>query len=164
MGSREGAPCWVSGKEGKAGNRWTVPPTKQVLVGQGPVMGTAESEPWAGQDGVCFPSEPLHQASLPGEDDFSTDDDSFSEHTSWVPALLKSPVHSCPLTPGSFLQTSTSISFCDILTQRSHLFVNINTNTYIFILPHPPPTEVYYTHPSKSLFPLARVLWRFLQI
>lgn len=102
MGSREGELWWVSGKEGKAGNRWAVPLTMQSLVGQGPVMDAAESEPWAGQDGVCFPSEPLHQASLPGEDDSSAGDDSFSEHTSWVPALLKSPIHFCPLTPGSF--------------------------------------------------------------
>ena len=162
MGSREGAPWWVSGKEGKAGNRWTVPPPKQVLVGQGPVMGAAELEPWAGQDGVCFPSEPLHQAWR-----------RWFQCRRWfflrthLLGTSSSEVSRPLLSADTWLfspEASSSISFCDILTQRSHLFVNINTNTYIFILPHPPPTEVYYTHPSKSLFPLARVLWRFLHI
>ena len=63
MGSREGELRWVSGKEGKAGNRWAVPPTMQSLVGQGPVTDTAES--WyfrleAGLSGVWDESQKPH--------------------------------------------------------------------------------------------------------
>ena len=47
---------------------------------------------------------PAPGAGLRGEDGSNVGGDSFYEYTSWVPALLKSPIHSCLLIPGPFPQ------------------------------------------------------------
>lgn len=137
MGSREGELWWVSRKEGKAGNRWAVPPNHaescwpRSCHGCGRVRTLSRSgwgllSLWA-----PAPGKPAWRRWLQCGRWFFL----------WTHLLgtSSSEVSHSLLSPDTWLfspEASTSISFCDILTQRPHLFVNINTNTYIFI---PPP-------------------------
>lgn len=103
---------------------------------------------------LCFPSASQRLASAWPGGSPEVGGNSFSEHPSQVPALLKSPIHSCPLIPGSFPQ--------------KHPLILVSGT---FLYRHTPCLETYmqmhtlllYT-PFYTMFPLIYTLQRFFHI